>query len=201
MLRLDYELLPADIDAFKCHVATRPALRRAMTQRYLLLLLCLPVLVMLFAWVMGGFRRLQPDTGALLTALLPSLLGLCLLPFFGRMRRASARSSTAFQLAGRASTVMTGPMTMAILPDGIEVTATGARSLYFWSAIDGVEQTPEHVFILIGPQYANIVPKRCLDAASVAALLTAITDAIARRDQEGMEAVEASRPIRRETTP
>jgi hypothetical protein len=100
MLRLDYELLPADIDAFKCHVANRPALRRAMTQRYLLLLLCLPVLVMLFAWVMGGFRRLEPDPGALLTALLPSLLGLCLLPFFGRMRRASARSSTAFQLAG-----------------------------------------------------------------------------------------------------
>lgn len=191
MFRCHYEVLPADIGAFHLHVAMRPALRRATMRRYLLLLLVLPVAVMLIAWAAGGFRTLRLSPGALVTALLPSLLGLIVVPFFGMMRRSAARRGAALQVSGRAKDVLTGPIALTLSADGIEIATPGVRSLYAWRVIEGVEQSAMHLFILLGPYLAIVVPKRDLDTATIAGLDAAIGEHIARRDQGTAEAVEA----------
>lgn len=196
MVRCDYEVLPEDIAAFRLHVAARPALRRAAMLRYLLLLAVLPAGVLLIAWIAGGLRPLRLTPGTLVPVAMPSLLGLAVMPFFGMMRRSAARRGAILQVAGRAKGVLTGPVSLGISAEGVSVRMPAVTSLYGWEVIEGVEETPTHLFIVLGPWLGIVVPKRGLDAATVAAVAAAIAARIARRDLEAAKAVEAPDAIR-----
>jgi hypothetical protein len=167
---LTFTFGPEDLAAFHVHVANRPAALREQRLRILLLGLALPPVVLLLGWGLSGFEPLSLDRHVLLPTLLPLALVLVMLPFLPVFNRRAVHRRVA-RFGRRAGTgVMFGPTRLSTTAEGIVVETPETRSLYAWPAVQGIEETPDHLFVMLGADIGVVVPRQGQDANTLAAL-------------------------------
>lgn len=73
-----------------------------------------------------------------------------------------------------------GPHTVAFGAAGIQVTSPHSKAEFAWDAIVRYVETPEFLFIYLGKNVAQMIPKRALTPADLAATRAMLQDHIAK---------------------
>jgi hypothetical protein len=170
MPELTYRFTPQDLAAFQIHVALRPATVRRWRWQVVLLALALPVVTYLIAWAAAGFGPMILTKGTVLPALLPMAVVLATLPFMRSYARWRLRRGAEWLGRRAAEGAVFGQTRLVTTETGLQVDLPASHSLFAWSAVAGIEETPSHLFVMLGPAVAVVVPKRELDAAALDAL-------------------------------
>lgn len=150
-MEVEVDLTTEDVVALNRHVLqTVPYFRRHIRLAWASLTLLTPALVWLT--IRAGGR--DPHVVELLV---PTVVVFLLYPFLVRYRN----RRTIERLLDSSSTAATlGPQRITITPDEITRHNNFGHSAFYWSAIDRVETTRDHLIVFIGATQAFLLPKR-----------------------------------------
>ncbi|MDQ7992128.1 MAG: YcxB family protein [Propionicimonas sp.] len=158
MQRLDYELTNDDYVAFNQHAAvTAPALVGQARRVRVAGTVVVPVVAGLGLWV------LERDP---VQALFVAAVGAAVVWFSWPPIQ---RATTAVQLKRMSAATglgRTGPTTLVWDDHWITESASATQASVGWERLDRVEETPQHVFLFVGPLEGLVVPKRAGVGAS-----------------------------------
>jgi hypothetical protein len=147
-MRLEYTLSRADWIALADHyVASAPTYRRSI----MMVRIVTPVAT---ALALSAFSR--DDLSNLTIALIVLVTGVVTWFAIPRSIRASVRSFTLRQTR----VCHEGPHVLELRPDGLYSSCARGESTLAWMTLDGVTETPTHMFVMLGEAYGFAVPRR-----------------------------------------
>ncbi len=170
MIRLEYDVTPADYEAFNLHIFERPRLRAQRRRQTILAALCFPL------GFAGAVLWLQPKPPPDLARFLAEQL------FFGLvvvaaiillsqlLSRWQVRRMVRTMLGRNPRDGFLGPQRLAAGPEGVSIDNALLTATYRWPGVVGAEEARDHLFVMLGEVYGIIVPKRGQDPAALAAL-------------------------------
>lgn len=172
MIRLEYEVTPADFEAFNLHVADRPRLRAQRRRRAIAFLILFPLAVAAIGLVFRGKGKGGPDlTWYILVQLAVGFAVAAVAILLSHLLyRQRLRGVVRGMLGRNPREGFLGPQRLEAGPEGVTLESAHQRGTYRWSGVAGVEETATHLFVMLGEVYGIIVPKRGQDAAALAAL-------------------------------
>ena len=94
----------------------------------------------------------------------------------GPIYRARVRQSVRQRLGASPSSTFLGPHRLDATPEALLSEGAQVRSTLAWDALRTVEETPDHLFLVLGASQALIVPKRDLPSADLRAFTAAVAD-------------------------
>lgn len=84
---------------------------------------------------------------------------------------------------GPAAQQQFGRHRLTLQPDGVFEQGPSASHTHSWSAIEGLRETPDHIFLVVGGGFAYAIPKRGLEPESAAAFLTSTAAFLAEEER------------------
>ncbi|MBR0666764.1 YcxB family protein [Roseomonas hellenica] len=186
MIRLEYDVTPADFEAFNLHIAYQPRLRAQRRRQAIAILIFFPIVVMtiglLFPPPKGG-----PDLIWYLAAQLGFglVVAVAMILFSHLAFRRRLRAQVRTMLGRNPRESFLGKQQLEVGPEGVTIDSPLLRATYRWPAVVGAEETEAHLFIMLGEVYGIIVPKRGQDAAALAALRSTVAASARASEQQG----------------
>jgi hypothetical protein len=184
MIRLEYDVTPADFEAFNLHVAYRPRLKAQRRRQAIAILVLFPLAVV----AMGLFFRGKggPDLVWFVLAQLAfglvAAAAMILLSHLAYRRRLRAQVRSMLGRNPRESFL--GKQQLEAGPEGVTIDSPLLRATYRWPAVVGAEETGAHLFVMLGEVYGIIIPKRGQDAAALAALRSTVAASARASEQQ-----------------
>jgi len=176
MPALAYTITPDDYVAFCLHQATRPDRRRR--QRIMVTAIGLAVAFgpVLVPWALGSAPFKTVLAQLPMTLVLAVLLQAILHPVAGPLHRFSVRRGARQILGRRPSGTFLGPWQLWTTEDGLQARGSESSTQIAWSAVQGLSETAEHLFVSLGPAQSLIVPKRGLEREALDAFKAAVRE-------------------------
>ncbi|PTW97583.1 hypothetical protein DBL07_17375 [Achromobacter mucicolens] len=174
--RMVVDLTADDYADFAAYVYKRPELRRRRYRSHLrfgvLMIVALLAYLIWQTWDGKG-----PNWGALLPVYFQGLaVGLGILALlalaYEYVLPGLVRMNTRRMLAKQPDTLYLGRHELDFGPDGVTDTTATASGHMAWSDVRRVEETPEHLYVILGTLQGVIIPKRGQDAATLQAVRT-----------------------------
>ena len=174
MTSLTYTVTPDDYIAYNVHLAAKPHFVRRFRIRSLLSgAIFLVSIAVVLTLILG-----MPDKG--FPDWMPLFMGLVLLvegvmwAAARPLQRAQVRVAVRAQLGPAPSGTFLGPHRMEAASDALHSNGPMVRSIIAWPAVRTLEETPDHLFIVLGGAQSLIVPKRDLAPEALLAFKAAI---------------------------
>lgn len=174
--RMVVDLTADDYADFAAYVYKRPELRRRRYRSHLrfgvLMIVALLAYLIWQTWDGKG-----PNWGALLPVYFQGLaVGLGILALlavaYEYLLPGLVKMNTRRMLAKQPDTLYLGRHELDFGPDGVTDTTATASGHMAWSDVRRVEETPEHLYVILGTLQGVIIPKRGQDAATLQAVRT-----------------------------
>ncbi|CAB3903401.1 YcxB family protein [Achromobacter mucicolens] len=174
--RMVVDLTADDYADFAAYVYKRPELRRRRYRSHLrfgvLMIVALLAYLIWQTWDGKG-----PNWGALLPVYFQGLaVGLGILALlalaYEYVLPGLVKMNTRRMLAKQPDTLYLGRHELDFGPDGVTDTTATASGHMAWSDVRRVEETPEHLYVILGTLQGVIIPKRGQDAATLQAVRT-----------------------------
>lgn len=174
--RMVVDLTADDYADFAAYVYKRPELRRRRYRSHLrfgvLMVVALLAYLIWQTWDGKG-----PNWGALLPVYFQGLaVGLGILALlalaYEYVLPGLVKMNTRRMLARQPDTLYLGRHELDFGPDGVTDTTATASGRMAWSDVRRVEETPEHLYVILGTLQGVIIPKRGQDAATLQAVRT-----------------------------
>ena len=174
--RMVVDLTADDYADFAAYVYKRPELRRRRYRSHLrfgvLMIVALLAYLIWQTWDGKG-----PNWGALLPVYFQGLaVGLSILALlalaYEYVLPGLVKMNTRRMLAKQPDTLYLGRHELDFGPDGVTDTTATASGHMAWSDVRRVEETPEHLYVILGTLQGVIIPKRGQDAATLQAVRT-----------------------------
>lgn len=172
--RMVVDLTADDYADFAAYVYKRPELRRRRYRSHLrfgvLMIVALLAYLIWQTWDGKG-----PNWGALLPVYFQGLaVGLGILALlalaYEYVLPGLVRMNTRRMLAKQPDTLYLGRHELDFGPHGVTDTTATASGHMAWSDVRRVEETPEHLYVILGTLQGVIIPKRGQDAATLRAV-------------------------------
>ena len=172
--RMVVDLTADDYADFAAYVYKRPELRRRRYRSHLrfgvLMIVALLAYLIWQTWDGKG-----PNWGALLPVYFQGLaVGLGILALlalaYEYVLPGLVKMNTRRMLAKQPDTLYLGRHELDFGPDGVTDTTATASGHMAWSDVRRVEETPEHLYVILGTLQGVIIPKRGQDAATLQAV-------------------------------
>jgi hypothetical protein len=172
--RMVVDLTADDYADFAAYVYKRPELRRRRYRSHLrfgvLMIVALLAYLIWQTWDGKG-----PNWGALLPVYFQGLaVGLGILALlalaYEYVLPGLVKMNTRRMLAKQPDTLYLGRHELDFGPDGVTDTTATASGHMAWSDVRRVEETPEHLYVILGTLQGVIIPKRGQDAATLEAV-------------------------------
>lgn len=172
--RMVVDLTADDYADFAAYVYKRPELRRRRYRSHLrfaiLMIVALLAYLMWQTWDGKG-----PNWGLLLPVYFQGLaVGLGILALlalsYEYLLPGLVRMNTRRMLARQPDTLYLGRHELDFGPDGVTDTTATASGRMDWTDVRRVEETPEHLYVILGTLQGVIIPKRGQDAATLQAV-------------------------------
>lgn len=174
--RMVVDLTADDYADFAAYVYKRPELRRRRYRSHLrfgvLMIVALLAYLIWQTWDGKG-----PNWGALLPVYFQGLaVGLGILALlalaYEYVLPGLVKMNTRRMLAKQPDTLYLGRHELDFGPDGVTDTTATASGHMAWSDVRRVEETPEHLYVILGTLQGVIIPKRGQDTATLQAVRT-----------------------------
>lgn len=174
--RMVVDLTADDYADFAAYVYKRPELRRRRYRSHLrfgvLMIVALLAYLIWQTWDGKG-----PNWGALLPVYFQGLaVGLGILALlalaYEYVLPGLVKMNTRRMLAKQPDTLYLGRHELDFGPGGVTDTTATASGHMAWSDVRRVEETPEHLYVILGTLQGVIIPKRGQDAATLQAVRT-----------------------------
>lgn len=174
--RMVVDLTADDYADFAAYVYKRPELRRRRYRSHLrfgvLMIVALLAYLIWQTWDGKG-----PNWGALLPVYFQGLaVGLGILALlalaYEYVLPGLVKMNTRRMLAKQPDTLYLGRHELDFGPDGVTDTTATASGHMAWSDVRRVEETPEHLYVILGTLQGVIIPKRGQDAVTLQAVRT-----------------------------
>ncbi|KRB16788.1 MAG: hypothetical protein K0S02_4007 [Achromobacter mucicolens] len=174
--RMVVDLTADDYADFAAYVYKRPELRRRRYRSHLrfgvLMIVALLAYLIWQTWDGKG-----PNWGALLPVYFQGLaVGLGILALlalaYEYVLPGLVKMNTRRMLAKQPDTLYLGRHELDFGPDGVTDTTATASGHMAWSDVRRVEETPEHLYVILGTLQGVIIPKRGQDASTLQAVRT-----------------------------
>ncbi|SEK07811.1 YcxB family protein [Achromobacter sp. NFACC18-2] len=172
--RMVVDLTADDYADFAAYVYKRPELRRRRYRSHLrfaiLMIVALLAYLMWQTWDGKG-----PNWGLLLPVYFQGLaVGLGILALlalsYEYLLPGLVRMNTRRMLARQPDTLYLGRHELDFGPEGVTDTTATASGRMDWTDVRRVEETPEHLYVILGTLQGVIIPKRGQDAATLQAV-------------------------------
>lgn len=172
--RMVVDLTADDYADFAAYVYKRPELRRRRYRSHLrfaiLMIVALLAYLMWQTWDGKG-----PNWGLLLPVYFQGLaVGLGILALlalsYEYLLPGLVRMNTRRMLARQPDTLYLGRHELDFGPEGVTDTTATATGRMDWTDVRRVEETPEHLYVILGTLQGVIIPKRGQDAATLQAV-------------------------------
>lgn len=172
--RMVVDLTADDYADFAAYVYKRPELRRRRYRSHLrfgvLMVVALLAYLIWQTWDGKG-----PNWGALLPVYFQGLaVGLGILALlalaYEYVLPGLVKMNTRRMLARQPDTLYLGRHELDFGPDGVTDTTATASGRMAWSDVRRVEETPEHLYVILGTLQGVIIPKRGQDAVTLQAV-------------------------------
>lgn len=172
--RMVVDLTADDYADFAAYVYKRPELRRRRYRSHLrfgvLMIVALLAYLIWQTWDGKG-----PNWGAILPVYFQGLaVGLGILALlalaYEYVLPGLVRMNTRRMLAKQPDTLYLGRHELDFGPDGVTDTTASASGQMAWTDVRRVEETPEHLYVILGTLQGVIIPKRGQDAATLQAV-------------------------------
>jgi len=187
------DLTADDYADFSAYVYKRPELRRRRYRSHLrFAVLMIVVLFAYLAWQTWGGNR--PNWGLMLPVYFEGLaVGLGILALLALAYEfvlpGLVRMNTRRMLAKRPDGLFLGRHQLVFGPAGIDDTVAGASGQLAWGDVRRVEETPQHLYVILGTLQGVIIPKRGQDAATLDAVRAQLREHVA-----DIQLLDAARP-------
>jgi hypothetical protein len=168
------DLTADDYADFAAYVYKRPELRRRRYRSHLRFGVLM--IVALFAYLMWQtWDGKGPNWGLLLPVYFQGLaVGLGILALlalsYEYLLPGLVRMNTRRMLAKQPDTLYLGRHELDFGPDGVTDTTASASGRMAWTDVRRVEETPQHLYVILGTLQGVIIPKRGQDAATLQAV-------------------------------
>jgi len=172
--RMVVDLTADDYADFAAYVYKRPELRRRRYRSHLrfgvLMIVALLAYLIWQTWDGKG-----PNWGAILPVYFQGLaVGLGILALlalaYEYVLPGLVRMNTRRMLAKQPDTLYLGRHELDFGPDGVTDSTASASGHMAWTDVRRVEETPEHLYVILGTLQGVIIPKRGQDAATLQAV-------------------------------
>jgi len=172
--RMVVDLAADDYADFAAYVYKRPELRRRRYRSHLrfgvLMIVALLAYLIWQTWDGKG-----PNWGAILPVYFQGLaVGLGILALlalaYEYVLPGLVRMNTRRMLAKQPDTLYLGRHELDFGPDGVTDSTASASGHMAWTDVRRVEETPEHLYVILGTLQGVIIPKRGQDAATLQAV-------------------------------
>lgn len=173
MVHLNYDVAVADYEAFNLNIVCGPGVRRQWWQQLAFSLIVWPALAGAYVAWDGGTPAEIARTAGLIFVLVLLFVGGAFAMYPRRVRKLLRR-----MLGSEPRETFLGPQRLEVGPDGVALEGGGVKAHYAWSAIDGLDETAEHLFLMTGKVHGIIIPKRALDASDLARLSACVRASI-----------------------
>jgi len=172
--RMDVDMTADDYADFAAYVYKRPELRRRRYRSHLRFAI-LMVVALLAYLVWQTWDGQGPNWGQVLPAYFQGLaVGLGILAVlalaYEYVLPALVRKNTRRMLARQPDELFLGRHRLDFGPEGILDSTATASGRMDWSDVRRVEETPEHLYVILGTLQGVIIPKRGQDAATLDAV-------------------------------
>ncbi|MBO1016762.1 YcxB family protein [Achromobacter sp. SD115] len=191
--RMDVQMTADDYADFAAYVYKRPELRRRRYRSHLrfAVLMIVALLVYLIWQTWDGN---MPNWGRILPVYFQGLaVGLGILALlalaYEYVLPALVRMNTRRMLKRQPDELFLGRHQLDFGPDGITDTTATASGRMDWSDVRRVEETPQHLYVILGTLQGVIIPKRGQDAATLDAVRTQLRAHVA--DAQLMSSAQA----------
>ena len=172
--RMVVDLTADDYADFAAYVYKRPELRRRRYRSHLRFgILMIVALLAYLIWQTWDGKR--PNWGAILPVYFQGLaVGLGILALlalaYEYVLPGLVRMNTRRMLAKQPDTLYLGRHELDFGPDGVTDSAASASGQMAWTDVRRVEETPEHLYVILGTLQGVIIPKRGQEAATLQAV-------------------------------
>ena len=172
--RMVVDLTADDYADFAAYVYKRPELRRRRYRSHLRFgILMIVALLAYLIWQTWDGKG--PNWGAILPVYFQGLaVGLGILALlalaYEYVLPGLVRMNTRRMLAKQPDTLYLGRHELDFGPDGVTDSTTSASGQMAWTDVRRVEETPEHLYVILGTLQGVIIPKRGQDAATLQAV-------------------------------
>lgn len=175
MVTLAYDVAPADYEAFNLHWAMHPRLRARWRRQMIAMVLLVPWMPVLVLNVIdNGFRDIELVPDVLVPAGAALLVLAILIPISYAIYPWRVRRAVRTMLGRAPNEDFLGSKRLEATEQGLRLSGRASSASYDWSAVQGIEETASHLFVMLGSAIAIIVPKRGQADAVVDALRAAI---------------------------
>ena len=174
--RMIVDLTADDYADFAAYVYKRPELRRRRYRSHLRFAILM--IVALFAYlVWQTWDGKGPNWGQMLPVYFEGLaVGLGILAVlalsYEYLLPGLVKMNTRRMLARQPDTLYLGRHQLDFGPDGVTDSTATASGRMDWADVRRVEETPEHLYVILGTLQGVIIPKRGQDAATLDAVRT-----------------------------
>jgi len=172
--RMVVDLTADDYADFAAYVYKRPELRRRRYRSHLRFgILMIVALLAYLIWQTWDGKG--PNWGAILPVYFQGLaVGLGILALlalaYEYVLPGLVRMNTRRMLAKQPDTLYLGRHELDFGPDGVTDSTASASGHMAWTDVRRVEETPEHLYVILGTLQGVIIPKRGQDAATLQAV-------------------------------
>ena len=172
--RMDVEMTADDYADFAAYVYKRPELRRRRYRSHLRFAI-LMVVALLAYLIWQTWDGKGPNWGQILPVYFQGLaVGLGILALLALAYEfilpALVKMNTRRMLKRQPDELFLGRHQLDFGPDGITDSTANASGRMDWSDVRRVEETPEHLYVILGTLQGVIIPKRGQDAATLEAV-------------------------------
>ncbi|RAP59957.1 hypothetical protein A6B37_24785 [Achromobacter sp. HZ01] len=172
--RMDVDLTADDYADFAVYVYKRPELRRRRYRSHLRFAI-LMIVALLAYLVWQTWDGKGPDWARILPVYFEGLaVGLGILAVlalaYEYVLPALVRKNTRRMLARQPDELFLGRHRLEFGPDGVSDFTAAASGRMAWSDVRRVEETPDHLYVILGTLQGVIIPKRGQDAATLEAV-------------------------------
>ncbi|CAB3868379.1 YcxB family protein [Achromobacter anxifer] len=191
--RMDVEMTADDYADFAAYVYKRPELRRRRYRSHLRFAI-LMVVALLAYLIWQTWDGKGPNWGQILPVYFQGLaVGLGILALLALAYEfilpALVKMNTRRMLKRQPDELFLGRHQLDFGPDGITDSTASASGRMDWSDVRRVEETPEHLYVILGTLQGVIIPKRGQDAATLDAVRTQLRAHVA--DTQLMSSAQA----------
>ena len=191
--RMDVEMTADDYADFAAYVYKRPELRRRRYRSHLRFAI-LMVVALLAYLIWQTWDGKGPNWGQILPVYFQGLaVGLGILALLALAYEfilpALVKMNTRRMLKRQPDELFLGRHQLDFGPDGITDSTANASGRMDWSDVRRVEETPEHLYVILGTLQGVIIPKRGQDAATLDAVRTQLRAHVA--DTQLMSSAQA----------
>jgi hypothetical protein len=173
-LEVEVEVTLPDIEAFNLHVGFSPRMRARWRRQFALIYVVTAAGLVGWNWLAFGAARFDWLLHLVVPMLVVGVLILAFIPVSYAMYRWNLRRTVRTMLGRAPREDYLGRKRIEATADGITVTGTASRSAYGWSAVTGLQETPDLILVMLGEAMAIIVPKRDQADAALDALRIAV---------------------------